>query len=171
MEDRPQNRSSQYAGGPPPADDNPWPSDGDDGEPPPDFDDPAYHQAIPASMPADPVEAAVARMNERYMVVNEAGKAIIYQPTIDPILNRRYNVRISFEDLKKLHLPECLRVAVGSEGKTALKPVAEVWLQHRNRHQYLGGVIFDPSGRHARADISICGKGSTSRQSPEHGRS
>ena len=140
------------AWGPPTADDNPWSSDGDDGEPPPDLDDPAYHEAVTASMPADPVEAAVARMNERYMVVNEAGKALIYRSAYDHVLKRSYYERITFEDLKKFHLDQRVRVPHGSEGKTVLRPVVDIWLQHPNRRKFIGGIIFDPSCRHARPD-------------------
>ena len=38
-------------------------------------------------------------------------------------------------------------------GKTVLKPVADVWLHHPKRRQFVGGVIFDPSGHHARPDM------------------
>ena len=57
---------------------------------------------LPSPTPSptlDPVSAAVAEMNARYMVVSEAGKVLIYQPTFDVVLNRRYYERITFEDL------------------------------------------------------------------------
>ena len=99
----------------------------------------------------DHVSAAVAEMNSRYLVVNEAGKAIVYEPTYDVGHNRRYHERITFEDLRKLHLNRRIRIPLGN-GNTALKPVADVWLHHPDRRQFIGGVIFDPSGRHVRPD-------------------
>ena len=68
------------------------------------------------------------------------------------MLNRRYHERITFEDLRKLHLNRRIRIPHGN-GNTALKPVADVWLNHPDRRQFIGGVIFDPSCRHARPDM------------------
>jgi hypothetical protein len=77
--------------------------------------------------------------NKRYMVVNEGGRALIYEPGIDPRTRRQIYTRITFEDFRKLHLNRTVRI--GAKRKNA----AEVWLEHRDRRQYLGGVIFDPS--------------------------
>ncbi len=100
----------------------------------------------------DHLAIVIAEMNARYMVVNEAGKAIVYEPTYDVGHNRRYHERITFEDLRKLHLNRRIRIPHGN-GNTALKPVADVWLNHPDRRQFIGGVIFDPSGRHVRPDM------------------
>lgn len=100
----------------------------------------------------DPVAAVIADFNERYMVVNEAGRAVIYIPTYDPILNRRHFVRITFEDFKRLYLNRRIRVGEDDKGRPIIKRAADVWLNHADRRQYIGGVVFDPSGRHMRAD-------------------
>ena len=88
----------------------------------------------------------IKEFNERYMVVNEAGKAIIYEPAFDPILKRRFFIRISFEDFKKLYLNR--RVTLNGKRVKA----ADIWLASPHRRQFIGGVVFDPSGRHARPD-------------------
>ena len=49
-------------------------------------------------------------------MLREHGKAIIYAPKHDPILNRRFYERISFEDLNKLYLNRT--VLVGYTEKT-----------------------------------------------------
>ena len=52
---------------------------------------------------SDPVTQLVDEFNAKYMVVNENGKAVIYAPRHDPILNRRFFDRMSFEDFKNLY--------------------------------------------------------------------
>jgi hypothetical protein len=110
----------------------------------PDTPPPDNHPPPNASLPTDPVTAIVAEFNARYMVVSEAGKALIYEPIPDTALRRRYYSRITFDDLKRLYLNRRVHV-----GKT-MKSVADVWLHHPDRRQYIGGIIFDPSGRDAR---------------------
>ncbi len=119
--------------------------------PPTEAPTPPADNPPPPPPPKSPVSAAVAEMNTKYMVVIEAGKTLVYEPTYDVVLNRRYYERITFEDLRKLYLNRRIRVPQGN-GKTALKPVADVWLSHPDRRQFIGGVIFDPSGHHARPD-------------------
>ena len=97
------------------------------------------------------VAAIIAEFNTKYMVVNEAGKAIIYAPHHDPILNRRYFDRISFEDLRRLYLNRMVMVT-DEDGNPVAKPAAELWLRSRERRQFIGSVTFDPSGRANPAD-------------------
>ena len=81
------------------------------------------------------------------MVVNESGKALVYAPAMDPILKRRYFERLDFADLRKLFLNRRIEVGQKADGSRIWKPVADAWLEHRDRRQYLGGVVFDPAGR------------------------
>jgi hypothetical protein len=101
--------------------------------------------------PVDPFADVLAEFNKRYMVVNEAGKAVIYEPAYDPLLNRQYYIRLTFADLRRLY--QNRRVCVGSDGgEPVLIKVADVWLSHPCRRQYIGGIVFDPSRQHVRAD-------------------
>ena len=86
------------------------------------------------------------------MVVNEAGKAVIYAPAEDPILHRRYYTRLGFHDLAKLYLNRRVEVGRDSKNNPIMRPVADVWLRHPDRRQFIGGIIFDPSGRAAPPD-------------------
>jgi RepB DNA-primase from phage plasmid len=61
-------------------------------------------------LPATGTAAILEEFNDIYLVVNEAGKAVVYAPTIDPILRRRYYHRITFDDLKRLYLNRRLEV-------------------------------------------------------------
>ena len=102
--------------------------------------------------PDDPVAALVAKFNARYMVVNEAGKAIVYEPEHDVMLNRRNYRRITFDDLKRLYLNRRICLGQDGDGKPIYKPVADLWLRHHDRRQFIGGVTFNPSGQHVRPD-------------------
>jgi Family of unknown function (DUF5906) len=112
-------------------------------EPPPGAqDDPG-----PEPEPADPVAAMVAQFNARYLVLNENGKACIYAPRHDPILNRRFFDRMSFEDLEKLYLNRFIVVGKDKGGSPKRRRAAPLWLSHSDRRQYIGGVVFDPACR------------------------
>jgi len=116
-------------------------------EPPPDIDDPGYHAALaadaarPDAQSRGSLAATITEFNSRYAVVNENGKAVIYEPVDDLVLNRRFYSRITFEDLKKLYANRYVKI-----GKS-FRPAAEVWLQHPDRRQFIGGVVCDPTGK------------------------
>jgi hypothetical protein len=100
----------------------------------------------------DQVATILDEFNSKYFVVCEYGHARIYVPRQDPILKRRMFERMSFEDLKKLYLNRIFRTGETARGEPVYQTAAEIWLTHKDRHQYLGGVIFDPSGRKCPAD-------------------
>jgi len=89
-------------------------------------------------------EPWVDEMNEGFMVVNEAGKMVVYRPATDPILDRKYLETVSFEDLKKMYLNDRVVVGTYQNGNPIYKTKAEGWLEHEERKQYLGGVVFAP---------------------------
>jgi Family of unknown function (DUF5906) len=91
----------------------------------------------------------LAEFNAAYMVVNEAGRAMVYMPKDDRSLGRRYYERITFEDFKKLHCNRTIQVGKG------FIPLATAWLQSQERRQYLGGVVFDPSERHRSDELNL----------------
>ena len=83
-------------------------------------------------------------MNSRYMVVNEAGKIVVYRPTTDPVLERDYLQTFTFDDLKKAYLNDRVEAGTDKDGKPTYKTKGEAWLKHEGRKQYLGGVVFAP---------------------------
>lgn len=98
--------------------------------------------------PGDMAPAAVLeRFNNRYFVVNENGKAVIYSPGYDPIMKRQTFTRHAFEDIEKLHRNEFV-YSSGSVGQAA-----GFWLAHSRRKQYLDGIVFDPAERENRSTV------------------
>ena len=49
-------------------------------------------------------------------------------------------------DLRLLYQNRRVEVGVTKEGNPILTPVADVWLRHEKRRQFIGGITFDPSG-------------------------
>jgi Family of unknown function (DUF5906) len=90
--------------------------------------------------------ALIEEFNARYAVVSEAGKALVYEQVHDEILDRNVLIRITFADLKKFYQNRFVFVPE-ADGNTIKRPAADHWLSHKRRRQYLGGVVFDPTGR------------------------
>jgi hypothetical protein len=93
--------------------------------------------------------------NGRYMVVNENGKAIVYEPSFDPVLKRRRFDRITFEDLNRLYLNQQVVIGVDEKGRPIQRSKAQLWLKHEQRRQYIGGVRFDPSEQCGRDVLNL----------------
>ena len=102
---------------------------------------------------ADTVAAVLTEFNARFMVVREAGKAVIYASAYDGKLKRHYYDRLSFGDLRQLYLNRTVVVRTDNNQDPVRKPAAEVWLHHRGRRQFIGGVTFDPSGHPVPPDV------------------
>jgi hypothetical protein len=84
--------------------------------------------------------------NAQYAVVSEAGKAMVYERLRDPLLNRFVLVRSRFDDFRKFY--QNLSVEVQSaDGSIKNRSAGDFWLDHPKRRQYLGGVVFDPTGK------------------------
>lgn len=114
-------------------------------EPPP--DEPGYLASIVADVDQSPSDAVMSEFNRRYMVVNEAGRAVIYAPSYDAVLKRERFDRMTFEDLKRLYLNRRVKVGSDDKGKAMMRPAADIWLTSPDRKQFIGGVTFDPAGR------------------------
>jgi hypothetical protein len=123
-------------------------------EPPPRLDEPPPAEpedgleidALPATY-AELIDA----FNKRYAIANEAGRAIIFEPVMDPVRQRRVLTRIKFDDLRKLYMNRRLTV-IDTDPPTGekievRKSFADWWLLSDRRRQYIGGVIFDPTGK------------------------
>jgi Family of unknown function (DUF5906) len=100
---------------------------------------------------ADTVASIVAEFNELYCVVTEGGKTVVFRKKTDPILKRSFYERISFADFRNLYANRYV-VAGGDGEKPVHKTAGDTWLRHPRRRQFTGGVVFDPSERHARED-------------------
>lgn len=102
-------------------------------------------------------QAVLAEFNERYVVVNDGGRALIFSDEYDPVLRRKHYSRMKPADLKLLYQNRsvCSQVREKEDGKPEPKyeKVADYWLKHKERRQRLGGVIFDPSGNVNNSDV------------------
>ncbi len=93
------------------------------------------------------VAEVVERFNRLYTVVNEAGKATIFQSGFDSVLRRNRYDRLSPKDLRILYANERVKIGVNKDGSPVMKGVADVWLGHPERHQFIHGVTFDPTNQ------------------------
>jgi hypothetical protein len=89
------------------------------------------------------VDAIITEFNAKYAVVNEAGLAVVYQQAWDPVRKRRRLDRITFADLRKFYLNRSVTLEI-ADGKSTTTTAANLWLSHRDRKGFLGGVVFDP---------------------------
>jgi hypothetical protein len=111
--------------------------------PPPRTEDGALDEA------ADMVE----RLNERYMVAKDGGKAVVLEPGRDPVhAHRLVFDKLTFADFKGLWQNRRINCGTGANGKPIWRSVGEVWLGHPDRRQFIGGIVFDPTGQRARPD-------------------
>jgi Family of unknown function (DUF5906) len=85
-------------------------------------------------------DAIVKEFNRRFLVVNEAGRVLVYAPRQDSMLRRTVYERLGFEDFKKLYMN---REVLGPNGLT---DAADAWLRSPDRREYRDGVEFNPSG-------------------------
>jgi hypothetical protein len=103
--------------------------------------------------------------NKKYMVVNEGGTALVFEPRFDPVLDRDYFVRIKIPDFKVLYINRKVPLfdhqgqpVTDRKGKQQFTSAAQFWLNHPKRTQYLGGVTFNP-GNDVPADTLNLWKG------------
>lgn len=83
------------------------------------------------------LDLRLAALNEEFAVVKDGGRTMIAHWRHDPVLDRDELERLTFTDFRNLQLNN-------NVGRTN---AAEVWLANPKRRQYLGGVVFDPTGQ------------------------
>jgi hypothetical protein len=93
----------------------------------------------------DELKTALNEINQNYCYVSEQGVATIMREDFDERRNRRIFTRQTTVDFEKDFLPRKFTI---SDRKNA-KPTSlgNIWLNWPLRRQYLGGVVFDPSGK------------------------
>lgn len=96
---------------------------------------------------APPPDEVLEGLNERYFVIEEGGKHFVACEWLDPVRGRHALKRYTFEEFRKRFLGQTIRL-----GKKVSR-LADAWLEWDRRRQYLGGVVFDPSGRPTAPDV------------------
>jgi hypothetical protein len=94
--------------------------------------------------PFPSLEAAIAFFNGRYMLVNDGGKILIYEPRHDPILHRHYYSHTRPSDFRLAYLNRLVCTGTDKDGNPKFENAADVWLKSPKRKQYLKGFVFDP---------------------------
>jgi len=92
-------------------------------------------------------EAQLHKLNEKYFLVNDSGKVNVCTRRNDPILKRDYLDRIGIPDFKAMF--QNIRININDK----FLPLGNAWINWKGRKQYLGGVIFDPSGESHGDDV------------------
>jgi hypothetical protein len=113
------------------------------------------HQRQPAAgsrMPLDPVGDLLREFNAKYMMVNEAGKAMIYAPRHDPILRRTVYDRMTLGALEQLYANRFVETTA-PDGSTVRRNAVTVWFHHADRRQFIDGVTFDPANVNANPNV------------------
>ena len=103
---------------------------------------PEAQEAAPANARLDEL---IDHINREHFVVVEAGKTVIFRPATDPALGRLAHWRMSFSDFQNAYSNRTVSVKQ-PDGSYSEAPLAPLWLKSPRRRQYLGGVVFDPSG-------------------------
>jgi hypothetical protein len=101
--------------------------------------------AMPSSDRMDTPDAVVRGFNQKYAIVNEAGKVVVYRPKRDVQLQRDTIERILFEDFRRMYMNQRVQVSVSQKGSPIYRDIARIWLEHEDRRQFLGGVVMDPT--------------------------
>jgi hypothetical protein len=89
-------------------------------------------------------QTALTVFNAKHMLVNDYGKAVIFEPRFDPVLQRRYFNRILPADFRTLYANRRVEVGRDEEDKPIIRKAADFWLNHPQRRQYLGGLVCRP---------------------------
>ena len=82
-------------------------------------------------------------MNQRYAVVQEAGKTLVLIETHDEILDRRLILRSTFGDIKAFYSNRRVLIP-GEDDKIRREELGAFWLKHAARREYTG-VTFAPN--------------------------
>ena len=90
-------------------------------------------------------------LNARYALVSEGGKARVYERKHTPVHGEYYE-SILAADFKVMHDNRRIEVGTMGNGKPKYIGAGSYWLVHHDRRQYLGGVVFDPTGKRTAPD-------------------
>ncbi len=105
---------------------------------------------LPAGDDLDP-DVVLAALNARYMLAGDGGKAFIFERRHDPILNRHHFVRSTVNDFRTFLANRRVLLGRDANGKPIRRKAADFWLEHTDRREFLGGLVFRP-GQPARPD-------------------
>ena len=117
---------------------------------------------------ADTPDAVLSEFNERFFVVNEGGRAVIYCPRYDPILKRSYHDRMAFGDLAKLYLNRTVLIGKDKKARQSRPPSQTGGYGIRSGASlFMAWCSILPAP--PRRECSICGRASPLKPRPATG--
>jgi hypothetical protein len=90
-------------------------------------------------------------LNARYSFVNEGGKARVYERKRSPLRGEYYESSVA-ADFKLMHDNRQVEVGQKANGRPRYMGAGSYWMKYPDRRQYLGGVVFDPTGKQTSPD-------------------
>jgi hypothetical protein len=90
-------------------------------------------------------EEVLNELNSRYAVANDAGQAWVLNDTVDHAFERQVYQYMKPHDLFILYANRKVTTRINSDGTATQKPVIKWWMEHKDRRDYINGIIFDPS--------------------------
>jgi hypothetical protein len=95
-------------------------------------------------------EPWVSEMNARYSVTTHHGRTVVHEVIFDDELGHERHEWLPFDDLKRRHLSEQVRV-IQRDSKVRFQDKGSAWLEHRDRRTYRAEAFLP--GREAPADV------------------
>lgn len=90
-------------------------------------------------------------LNARYALVSEGGKARVYERKRTAVFGEYYESIVA-ADFKVMHDNRRIETGKMADGRPRYIGVGTYWLRCPDRRQYLGGVVFDPTGNRTAPD-------------------
>jgi hypothetical protein len=90
-------------------------------------------------------KAVLKELNEQYAIAYDAGKGWVLKDTFEHAFERKVYHYMRPADLAVLYANRKVTTRIANDGKTTRKPIVKWWIEHSERRQYVGGIIFDPS--------------------------
>jgi hypothetical protein len=119
------------------------------------------------------IDQLIDRYNSRFCVVNANGTILVFENKPDPLRAGFWTLhRYTFADFVRMHQNREVHLFVKAPTvkdpdryKEIVGNVAQLWLSHPRRREYLGGLVFDPSRMAPKDYFNLwCGLGVTARR-------
>lgn len=114
---------------------------------------PIDEAALPGKKWRDTVKDTIRDLNGKYALVNEDGKVVIFQSGYDELMKRKRIDRLSIRDFGVLYMNNKIQSGVDKDQQPTYKPISAIWLNSKERRQYIDGVVFDPTTKESRPGI------------------
>lgn len=98
--------------------------------------------------------SVIKKMNEKHCFVLDGDKSRVFIDSYDDMLKRKYYNSVSIQVFRDMYEAGSVLVDDGVS-KPKVKTPANAWLGDSERREYLGGVVFDPSGNQYTGKLNL----------------